>query len=429
MGIAMVVMVIIDTEVQDNILCYNAYTNSFLFIKKTMYKLFRQYSDRIDELASINKNLFDNLVTNGFIIEDNKNEKEEYLDSYYRYRVSKERYHLFINPTLGCNLDCWYCYEDHKSFTKMSPEMIDRVMKHLDQKYTSDPFKYLQIGFFGGEPLLYFDVVKELLSKIKQFTDSRQVQLRVHFTTNGVLINESRFLFLKDFHPYFQISLDGNKENHDKSRVPKTKQPTYDKILKNIEYLSWKEEVDHICVRINYTDQTINGLLEILDDMNKCNRNKIHFDLQRVWQTNAKSIDKKLVFGFVREAQKKGFRTEYLPLYYNYESCYADKYNEAVINYDGNVFKCTARDFVPENAEGVLQEDGTIQWNQEKVNRRMNTKIQDTCLDCKLLPSCNKICTQNLIEKGNSGCKIENDLNFADYILHNFTNQIILKHA
>ncbi|HOH74428.1 MAG TPA: hypothetical protein PKW38_01450, partial [Paludibacteraceae bacterium] len=45
------------------------------------------------------------------------------------------------------------------------------------------------------------------------------------------------------------------------------------------------------------------------------------------------------------------------------ESCYGDKKNQATINFNGDVYKCTARDFKPENREGVLMDDGTIEWN------------------------------------------------------------------
>lgn len=57
----------------------------------------------------------------------------------------------------------------------------------------------------------------------------------------------------------------------------------------------------------------------------------------------------------------------------------------------------------------------------------MNIQIQDVCLDCSLLPSCHKICTQNLMEKGNIGCRMGKHFSKEDYIVHNFTNKMLFK--
>lgn len=68
--------------------------------------------------------------------------------------------------------------------------------------------------------------------------------------------------------------------------------------------------------------------------------------------------------------------------------CYADKKNQACINYNGLVYKCNARNFDEENALGVLNEQGTIIWN-EKENIWMDSKLKNQpCKDCIILPIC-----------------------------------------
>jgi len=80
------------------------------------------------------------------------------------------------------------------------------------------------------------------------------------------------------------------------------------------------------------------------------------------------------------------------------ESCYADKINSAVINYNGEVFKCTARDFTTENSLGTLEGDGTIKWKSE-YEQRQNAKFKNPpCLECRLLPICNGGCSQHAYE-------------------------------
>lgn len=80
--------------------------------------------------------------------------------------------------------------------------------------------------------------------------------------------------------------------------------------------------------------------------------------------------------------------------------CYADSPRHAVINHNGDVFKCTARDFATESREGRLNNEGRIEWN-EKFFQRMAIKYSnEACRNCVILPICNGRCTQNKIEAG-----------------------------
>ena len=107
-------------------------------------------------------------------------------------------------------------------------------------------------------------------------------------------------------------------------------------------------------------------------------------------------------------------------------TCYADNYNQAVINYDGKVFKCTARDFIDKHSEGVLTKEGIINWKTDKLMDRLNIRIANNCKRCKLLPSCPGICTQNRLESKNEIlCALTNDFTMQDYIIHNFNNKMI----
>lgn len=83
--------------------------------------------------------------------------------------------------------------------------------------------------------------------------------------------------------------------------------------------------------------------------------------------------------------------------------CYADKTNQAVINYNGDVFKCTARDFTRENRLGVLNEDGTIKWDEKKMKQREGVRLsKDVCKQCRIAPICGGTCTQRGLDSGNS---------------------------
>lgn len=72
--------------------------------------------------------------------------------------------------------------------------------------------------------------------------------------------------------------------------------------------------------------------------------------------------------------------------------CYADYKNSCVINYNGDIFKCTARDFNKQEKIGHLSSSGEIIFTNS-IEDHFNARFKKTCIDCKLLPICS-ICTQ-----------------------------------
>ncbi len=74
-------------------------------------------------------------------------------------------------------------------------------------------------------------------------------------------------------------------------------------------------------------------------------------------------------------------------------SCYADFYHNYVINYDGNIFRCTARDFSRHSAIGRMSQEGVIEPFGNQI-RTVRDNLTEECLGCLLLPICN-ICFQN----------------------------------
>lgn len=92
-------------------------------------------------------------------------------------------------------------------------------------------------------------------------------------------------------------------------------------------------------------------------------------------------------------------------------SCYADKRNSVVINYNGDIFKCTARDFTKAAREGYIDEQGELVWENDSLERRMNIKFKNKpCLSCKILPICNGGCSQHAMENlGKDYCMYDGD--------------------
>lgn len=229
------------------------------------------------------------------------------------------------------------------------------------------------------------------------------VDLAVNFTSNGYLLTTEIIDFLNHFNCSFQITLDGHKPFHDRTRYPSINVGTYDKIVANIIDLAMNK-ID-VIVRINYTVQNSGSLSKILgsfEDLPKHYKEFIRFDFQRVWQDSLNKFDEinmrvksiRLLF------KRKGFVV--LDNYILHDvscSCYADKRNYVLINYDGMVYGCTARDFAKENSIGRLNSLGVIDYKKDVVELRNSIKFsKGICWTCRIAPICGGGCKQKAYE-------------------------------
>lgn len=410
-------------------LIYNSFTDSYLLLNKELFETFIIFRKNISELEISNKDLFLKLKTNGMIVSDEINEKELIINDRIKRRFSSYHYDLMINPTLDCNLNCWYCYENHISGSKMSSNIIANIIKHLDNKNKTEPFKSLSVSFFGGEPLLKTkNVVIPLIEGVLNFVKNNNITYDFNITTNGTIITNNILSLLRDSYVKFQITIDGDKYTHNKVRGFKNSNNSnsYDAIINNIRKISTVLKNYEISLRINYDAKILKDAHKIINDLKFVSSSKLKFNLIKIWQEDSQSVNNKDLVFLSDKIRNAGYYVDLTELVRKNYVCYADNYNQALINYDGKVFKCTARDFTKENAEGYLNDEGDIIWNSGKLTNRLYSDIPTICKECKLLPSCPGVCTQTTIEDGvnNDFCVIKDEgLTFEEFIFNNFENQ------
>jgi uncharacterized protein len=388
---------------------FNALNNEYVVLEIELYHLLEAavHEGAVGELQEIHPEFYEFLVEKGFIVNDDLDELEEAKKLVNSVDSDDSLYELHINPTMNCNFKCWYCYETHIKDSKMSAETIDNVVAHT-RTVMNDKIglKRFNLNWFGGEPLLFFDrVMHPLLKAISEQALEKNVQFNCGITTNGLLINEKVIQISKLYGlNSFQITLDGNREQHDKVRFISEGNGSYDRIVDNIKLLA-KHRLN-ASVRINVSEKTLNGLNEILFDfldVTETEKPYISFSFHKVWQVEADLEDS--ITQSRNVFRDSGFVVSYGAYDTVRDSCYGDRKNHATINYNGDVYKCTARDYSAENKEGVLNNSGTITWN-EKYGERLSSKFQNKpCLSCSIMPICNGGCSQQALEhKGVDYC-------------------------
>jgi uncharacterized protein len=352
------------------------------------------------------------MIQNGFFVENNCNELEEVKKLQREIDNKDDFFDLFINPTMNCNFKCWYCYETHIASSKMNKETIQSVIKFCENTISENKdLKRFYLSWFGGEPLLqYQDVVLPLLKELSQLFAQHNIKFNSGFTTNGLLINQEMInSFLKYDVDQLQITLDGIKPVHDKIRYISKNRGSYDEIISNIILLAQNNL--QVIVRVNCTEETLKGLDEIMSSFSNLDTNikkNISFTFHRVWQAEQKLEED--VSEYIKKYNGQNFNVSGVALDSFRDSCYADKRNQALINYNGEVFKCSARDFKSSNKEGVLKEDGRISWN-DIFEKRMSAKLKNKpCQTCSILPLCGGGCSQVAMEsEGKDYCVYDFD--------------------
>lgn len=396
---------------QDNtgMVIYNAATDQLVALTPQLANIFNEGKAAPEKIKAQHAELYDHLLQKGIFVCDEADETETYIRKREEYERSSGEYTITINPTLACNMSCWYCYESHKNMPAMSADVKQSVLLLIDKLLADNKLKKLNLSFFGGEPLLYFDkVVVDIINHAKMQCKAFDAKLSIHFTTNAYLLTDNVLKHLEALDVSFQITIDGGKQVHDSVRKTKGGEPTYARIVEHIhQTLSRGFSVG---VRFNYTAKSIPSFIDVVKDFSHLQQEQkqlVNFTFQRVWQDNegdASQVEQQ-VEHIERAFEQAGLFVNNAKSYI-VPYCYADDVNTAVVNYNGDLFKCTARDFATKSKEGTLAADGTLRWN-ERLRKRMSIRHgSDTCLQCRIYPICHGGCSQMKLEApdGISSC-------------------------
>ena len=405
---------------EGKILLFNTLRNKSVLLSKDIETLIE---------AGMNSEYYSLLYENGFIVEDDVDEFS-FIETFYDKSINTSVYDLTIMPTLDCNLRCWYCFEKHIIGSRLTPNVSNNILHFAKGILDSDEITELKVTLFGGEPLMYFkEEVYPLLKDIQDYALKVRKNTFFNFITNGVCITEEVVPLFERLGASFQISIDGYRNKHNKVKGNRFIPNPYDVVMKAIHLLSERYDA-RINLRINYDNETLSHIDEVIKDIIDIKRKNIRVHLERVWQTKEDKKNplniKKIIDLFLLNK----FYVSYLNMIRLGNSCKASQKNQSVVSFDGKVFKCTGRDFTSELQEGELV-DGQLVWNEEKLQKRMNivTFRNSKCMKCKFLPLCWGPCCQKLLENPDGVekyCQLNNmEISVEDFIKYRINNELI----
>jgi uncharacterized protein len=146
---------------------------------------------------------------------------------------------LCLHVAHTCNLNCEYCFASQGKYqgerAVMSYEVGKRALDFLIEN--SGTRRNLEVDFFGGEPLMNFQVVKDLVAYARSIEKEKNKNFRFTLTTNGVLIDDDVIDFANKEMSNVVLSLDGRKEVHDRYRVDYAGNGSWEKIVPKFQKL------------------------------------------------------------------------------------------------------------------------------------------------------------------------------------------------
>jgi uncharacterized protein len=212
-----------------------------------------QVQEAIDEIEA--------LKSQGQLFSDD--EYKEHLPLLSRKPVVKA---LCLNISHDCNLRCKYCFAATGDFGGERKLMSPATGKNAIDFLIGQPEgrRNLEVDFFGGEPLMNFDAVKE----ITEYARSREMEtgkkFRFTITTNGTLLNEENMNYINENMQNVVLSIDGRKETNDRMRTRINGSGTYDSILPKIGEMAESRNQDNYYVRGTYTRDNLDFSKDVL---------------------------------------------------------------------------------------------------------------------------------------------------------------------
>lgn len=333
----------------------------------------------------------------GIIVPDLAEERRDvsgYLDT-----INSKNKYLMVSTmiNLDCNFRCVYCYEDGlKGRLYMNDETAKDLVDFIKKRFSSDK-KFINIDFYGGEPLLSADLIKFISKEMKSFAESNGAKYTFTLVTNGSLLKrqvteELVALGLTGV----KITLDGPPETHNISRPFKSGAGSFDTIIKNIHAVC---DLVKVAVGGNYQKHNYEKFPLLMDIMEKEGLKperiyELKFDAAinspadgiapADFRDGLMSVNETWVIesGIMlrEEVLKRGYKTPKIEP----STCQVDIDDAYVVNFDGIIYKC------PSLIGKKGFEIGSLKQGVNDYSESHKTGIwkNEECETCEYLPLC-----------------------------------------
>lgn len=261
-------------KLDENIVLLDVNSGTVHLIDQTVYEVLDYY--RGDNPEDVYKGLIDkyskveldeiiceldNLISQGLLF----SKEPEMPEVFKEQPIVKS---LCLNIAHDCNLRCEYCFASTGDFGTNNRAMMSREVgeKAIEFAIKGSANRHnLEIDFFGGEPLVNWQVNKHLINYVRKREKEVGKNIKLTLTTNATLLNDEIISFLNDNRVMLVISLDGRKETHDKMRPFPKDVGSYDAAVAGFKKVVQMRSDKNYYVRGTYTRYNLDFAQDVLD--------------------------------------------------------------------------------------------------------------------------------------------------------------------
>lgn len=418
-------------ECDGEIFIYNTLSGGILHLNQEYSVKFNKIRRDLEYPIEF-EDLIKNLEKDQMLIPDSLDESEAVIMHSNIQRYSSSVYTLTIAPTMKCNFVCPYCYEANKIYPQMNKEIIDKI-KELFRKAKNN-HKYLSVAWYGGEPLLAFDIIEELSQEaIQVFGEDYCASI----VTNGYLLNDKIIKKLESLKIMkMQITLDGPPEIHNKRRKLPNGEDTFFVILNSIKRVIELSPNTEVVIRVNTDKENIGYVDEIIGYLEQFGIEKsVGFYLAPVDNinetcngsecfNNTEFAEEQL--NFIERNLKKGYNFLHLPQA-NLGVCGAVCNDNYVIDSCGDIYNCWDDISRKEEKIGNIMEEHIPLI--KNLTKWLNYDIREDkeCIDCSYLPVCMGGCPNyRMKNKGKKCIPIKENIDEVIRVLYEISKRKVM---
>lgn len=393
-------------------LLFNARTRSLILLSEGEARAYRDLAGQGDfGTADVaDRLLLQALIGGGHVVGAGVDELALVRQSYEATRAAKGSLTLTIAPTMACNFACGYCFQGlNKPTKKMTPDVQDAIIDFVKAK---KDLKALSIVWYGGEPLMGRDSIFRLSDRLIAYCDKNKIAYSAGIVSNAWFLTAETAAQLHTRRVrWVQVTIDGDRDTHDKMRPLTSGGRTFDRILDNIEQ-ALDETAMSIQARVNVGISNVERADAMLDDFaarrlgQRGNFGVYFAPIEASTPESGSAFTEKLsradfnrkVLALEGKARQLGFAGIQTPPSGFSGMCVAASNSGYVVAGNGDVHKCW------ETAHDPSKRTGSI-FEPEKLHDSVNATLWSqwtpfdnaTCRDCKILPMCGGFCAHRFI--------------------------------
>jgi uncharacterized protein len=413
-------------EHPENIILFSTWFLSKIEIREETFRAIEK-----GEISAEHEKLLAGL---GMIVPDREEEKKAVLSLFDRINKFSPGMDFIAVMNLDCNFACKYCFEGElKGNLYMSKETSDRLVDFIKERFT-DNKNTLLVDFYGGEPLLSIDLIKQVSRELKAFTEERGASYSFSLVTNGALLKRKTALELAELGlKGVKITIDGPADIHNKNRPFKSGVPSFDTLIKNI-----KETWDIVKINLggNFEEDNYRDFPLLLDYLEKEGLTPdklgvIKFDPvakrpERVmnptdYRGGCITLDEPWLLTANELLRDDILRRGYKTLNMGHKLCMIESLNSCVVNYDGSLYKCPGFIGMEEFKIGNIKD----RVSNYKDTYNLEIWKNDKCTECEYLPLCYGGCRYMTFLRDNNVHALDCQKEYLDATLETMIKQEI----